>query len=179
VLTNPTSDAGAGPPQGLALPPVGFYCPRSIWSAGRSAEPWSSKPTARPSPAQRAGLRYQATVEKRLSETYGPAVELGPWFRYVDDSHRPRWCQPDAVILAPGDGGAPLVVEVKLRWMDTAWWQLRCLYLPVLERVFGSAFRTVAVVRSFDPAVVVPGPVHLVDSLAAAPSSDVGVVIWR
>lgn len=175
MLTFPTS---RGPEEtqvpSLALPPFGFYIPHEIKTAGRSAAPFK-RPSggAASSPAQKAGLRFQRRIEHALRTIY--SAEIGPWFRYTDAGIIPRWCQPDALILSP----RPIVIEIKTRWMDTAWWQLSQLYVPVLRKAFGCEFSPVAIVRSFDPSVMVPEqPVLLPNLNELLPDGKLGVVLW-
>jgi hypothetical protein len=99
--------------------------------------------------AQLAGLRYEKKVKDALVVHF-PKVEVGPWIEFRD-AFGLRRCQPDAILLDP-----LVVVEVKNHHDVRAWWQLRQLYAPVVEKLFGRCPAVCEIVSSFDPAVPWP-----------------------
>lgn len=70
-------------------------------------------------------------------------------------------------MLIDAQRGVIHVVEIKYSHTSDAWWQLRRLYVPVLQRIFPQNlwdFEVCEIVRWFDPAVAFPEPWKLVDN---------------
>jgi hypothetical protein len=118
---------------------------KNLTSVARASHPFGGGPN-RHTEAQANGLRYEKKVMDALAVHF-PTVEVGPWLEF-HDAHGRRTCQPDAVLLDP-----LCIVEVKARHDIRAWYQLRKLYGPVVERLFGRPPHVVEITASFDPAV--------------------------
>jgi hypothetical protein len=78
--------------------------------------------------AQKAGLRYEAAVLKRLDLLY-EKVEKGPWI-YYSTGGRGHICQPDGLVWLRPD--LICVVEVKLTWVKGAREKLLKFYGPIV-----------------------------------------------
>lgn len=146
---------------GSSLPPPTYvrYLPQGeISDAWISQEPPRSGKPVRPSPSQKAGIAF----ERRVGEWAGAGGFAGdilrsPWLAFVDGGRARHWCQPDLVF---DDGVSLVVVEAKLRFSADAWWQLKRLYTPVLQKIFPlrDPIISLCVCKSFDPTVVSPEP---------------------
>lgn len=113
-------------------------------------------------------MRYERNVHAEFSSRYGDGQRPdsiwlpGPWLEFWEQgARRPRWCQPDGILLQPRAGHL-VIVEVKLRHIADAYWSLFYLYAPVLACIFPRSVWTRAlceVVRWYDPAE--PFPPHI------------------
>ena len=81
--------------------------------------------------AQKAGLRYEASVVKRLKALYKD-VRAGPWILYKA-ANMSGICQPDALVWI--NSKLLVVVEVKLSRQQTARDKLLHFYGPLVERL--------------------------------------------
>lgn len=127
------------------------------------------------------GVRYERKAQAHLLATLPDSYVPGPWLRYYSSSRGESFCQPDGWIIDL-ERGVITIVEIKLRHTSTAWWQLRQLYEPVTQRLFGTElwdYAVLEVCRWFDPATVFPEQVIKCSSPARAPDSGFGVHIWR
>lgn len=124
------------------------------------------------SAAQKNGLRYEENVQRTLL-ALDHRYLASPFVRFSDDSGQ-RYCVPDGVL----DSAAGFVVyEVKFQHTADAWWQLRKLYQPVLEKL--KPVRVVEICHIYDPATPFPEPVQLSLDLAAQFDRDIfGVIRW-
>lgn len=125
------------------------------------------------------GIRYEKKVHVYLTEFYGEAYIPSPWIKFFAEG-RYRWCQPDGIHL-DFLRGVITIVEVKYQHTTDAWWQLRCLYEPVLRVIFPPhlwKFEVCEVVKWYDPAVVFPEKTVLAQEMAM-PHSAFKVHIWR
>ena len=106
------------------------------------------------SAAQKSGLRYQRQVCDELRVQFGSAAVLvGPWLEYRLGIER-RYCQPDAIV---SHRDLVFVFEVKLSSTTDAWWQLRHLYGPVVQKLYPSSrLVLVNVVKSHYPEIRFP-----------------------
>lgn len=105
------------------------------------------------------GVRYERKAQEYLGlVALGlPTVVLrhSPWIEFLDKSGR-RWCQPDALLTCPEEKTG-IICEIKYQHTSDAWWQLKHLYAPVLERALpGYRFALVEIVHWFDPATAFP-----------------------
>lgn len=104
-----------------------------------------------------------------------------PWLHFrSESSEKWRWCQPDG-LLVDIERGIITCVEVKYSHTENAWWQVRKLYLPVLEKLFPPALwrlQACEVVKWYDSAVVFPEPVELAAEIGK-PSDRFKVHICR
>jgi len=85
--------------------------------------------------AQKAGLRYEAAVVRRL-KTMFKDVREGPWILYKA-ANKSGICQPDALVWL--DGKFVLVVEVKLTHQSPARSKLVDFYGPLVQELHKSA----------------------------------------
>ena len=116
-----------------------------------------SGPSTSSRASQQAGLRYERKVRDFLRETFPPwRLDWQPRFSFKDGCGSRRCIQPDAIMLPPSSGAA-VVLEIKLTHSLAAWEQLRRLYEPVLGTLYPD-LEVCAIVRSFDPGVVLPEP---------------------
>lgn len=140
-----------------------------------------------------AGLRYERKGHRYLRELYPPTCEgpggfayiESPWFRYLSKHHSNwHWCQPDGLLFNL-QGGHIIIVEFKLRHTQSAWWQTKLLYLPVLDKLFNPdqrklfTFSIVEVVKWFDPEEPFPTGFRFVKQLHQIAKGNFGVHIWH
>jgi len=125
------------------------------------------------------GLRYEARVQKYLIAKYGDCYIPGPWIQFYDPNQ--RICQPDG-LLFDLERGRIILVEIKLRHCQEAYWQLQKLYLPVLREMFPYSLWEICcieIVRWYDPEVQWPVKHILREKVEDAPSSIIGVHIYN
>lgn len=129
---------------------------------------------------RRAGVKYEARVHEHLRSLYGGAYVPSPWFQYQDEAEsRVRYCQPDA-LLFDSKLRRLIIVEVKLRHTDKAWWQLRHKYGPILQHVYPwMDLAYCEVVQWFDPSIPFPEMVELRPRVAMARTDEIQVTIWK
>ncbi len=111
--------------------------------------------------ALRAGKKYEQRCHEVLSrqwENLGSYLP-GPWISFHDQNRKRRLCQPDALFIR--SDGSVLIVEMKLTHTLNAWWQLRRLYQPVVERLYNREAFVLEVCRTGDPLMRYPEPVEL------------------
>lgn len=141
-----------------ALPP-GFRPVENLQTAWR-AEPDLLIPARaegdEPSVAQLNGLRYERKVREHFGQKV-PKVVVGPWF-FFRDKHGTRRCQPDMLFPL---GGWTVIAEVKLNFTTDAWWQLRKLYEPVVQKALDVPTKCMVVTEMYDPAVPWPEEIYL------------------
>lgn len=129
-------------------------------------------PSRRMTKAQRAGIRYEKKVLKRLKESFGNELLVSPWFKF-EDRHGTRYCQPDGVLYRET---RPTVIEVKLSFTPHAWWQLRKLYEPVVRRAYLlQDIYLVVICKFYDPVIHFPEPTR---SLRVPSSRTASLVEW-
>lgn len=163
------------------------FCPQPSWfrpagkvTAARFDERGSGFGPRRASGRRGEGLRYEHKALQRLDTLYPGMLVWGPWLRF-SSAGRPyeRWCQPDGLLIDV-NAGVIVVVEVKHHHTAEAWWQLERLYKPVLRHLFPEQLwriELLEVVRWFDPAVLFPCPVVLVERPTVIPLGKFGVHI--
>jgi len=121
------------------------------------------------------GVRYERQVQDYLSllALGQPEIEHrnGPWLEFTDKSGR-RWCQPDALLVNAGRQDC-IIAEVKYQHTADAWWQLKWLYLPVLQAAMpGYSFRLLEIVHWHDPLVAWPERSVLTPNVEATPRGN-------
>lgn len=106
--------------------------------------------TCQNSPAQTLGKKYETLVQKELCpfENYVP----NQWIKFHNDRGM-QFCQPDGFFKFKDH---ILLVEIKLRHSIQAFYQLRDLYSPLLQKYFDLPVRCVEIVKWFDPLVFWP-----------------------
>jgi len=128
------------------------------------------------------GVRYERKVQDHLLTSFPDKYVPSPWL-YFSDENGVHWRQPDGLLIDTR-GGKIIIVEVKYQHTTDAWWQMRRLYLPILEAIFPTAlwdYKMLEVVKWFDGTVGWPEPVrllaHPLDALTI-PGNATGVHIW-
>jgi hypothetical protein len=134
------------------------------------------------SAAQNAGLRFEAKVSEALTRKYEGFLQQVP-FKFVGD-HSPEKCILDGILFHhPKMVNRELIlVEMKKRHTADAWFQLRYLYHPVVQRVFQNYnLRLLEICKEFELGVVLPEPYQLHRSVEdfIINGSSFGVVCWR
>lgn len=166
----------SGLPEGLSAPslppPRGFKPVEHAYDVVQL--PRNPHPPSRTrSGAKLAGLRYEKKIKEHLTRTFGADAILAPWFSFSDGGKR-RCCSPDALIRR---GDHFVIVEIKIRHVVDSWWQLRHLYLPVLEQWRPmSQFRLLTIVGSYDPSTFYPEITPLVYDFAEIPEDRIAVM---
>ena len=128
------------------------------------------------------GVRYEKKVQDHLSAFYGDRYIPSPWLRFfpAGEQARWRWCQPDGILLDLLRGRIT-IIEVKYQHTSDAWWQVKHLYLPVLQVLFPEKWWTFdfcEVVKWYDPAVLFPEKIVLAQEVSI-PHPAFKVHIWR
>lgn len=160
----------------VLLPPRGFRPASNLLYVQDCANPFTRR--SKSSRVQRSGLAYERKVKEMLRRRFGDRANLGQWFKFFD-GYRTRYCQPDAIVQ---EEEGILIVEIKLRFSDLAWWQLKELYLPVVRKYFRvPSCRLLCLCKSFDPnaAVCLPEIIPLIDNWNPRIPGCVYAQIWR
>lgn len=98
-------------------------------------------------------------------------LRLGQWLEFVDKSGK-RWCQVDALML-DREKKVGIIYEVKYQHTSDAWWQLRHLYLPVLEAAAPEIrWGLMEIVHWYDPQVPFPERPVLTPELTSVPKAN-------
>ena len=148
------------------LPPP---APEAFRPAGRVLAANFSQPPAirkrRYTGRRLEGIRYEKKVQAHLAAFYGEQYLASPWLRFfpAGEGARWRWCQPDGLLFNFARGRIT-IVEVKYQHTSDAWWQVKHLYLPVLQVMFPEklwTFDFCEVVKWYDPATPFPEKVVL------------------
>lgn len=131
------------------VPPLNFKPIKgNIVKAWESVRPPSFNAEGKQSAAKKAGLMYERKAKVALERVFrGKDTRDGQWLGFTDSSGA-RACQPDFLVVFPT---FVVIVEIKVNHCELAWWQLRRLYSPVVERVFGWPTVLVEVVKHYDP----------------------------
>lgn len=126
--------------------------------------------------AQKAGLRYEARVCEAMAKEFGPSFVPQPTISFTDAGGS-RAAIPDGLLRV---GDAVGIVEIKYTHTPLAWWQLRKLYEPLLQRLTTNKIILFEVCHSYDPAVDFPEPYGFIHSLRSPPTLyPVQVLQWR
>jgi hypothetical protein len=141
--------------------PTGFRKVENLQSAWLSQHPpfFAKSAEEKPSVAQLAGVRFEKRAHQVFNDLKLPGVRGGPWFTFRD-THGTRWCQPDILVEFPYH---TLIVEAKHNHTTDAWFQLRQLYEPVVEKALERPCKLMAMVEHFDPSVPWPEDFELFD----------------
>lgn len=128
------------------------------------------------------GIRYERKVQDYLEETFAGLYVPSPWFLFKEVGvDKPRWCQPDGLVILPYTGQIT-IVECKLQHTADAWWQLKFLYLPVIANAFPHdlwQYGICEVVKWYDPATTFPEKVKMRASLKDSRPNEFGVHILK
>lgn len=137
-------------------------------------------PEKKRSAAQRLGISYERKALAHLAIELPHEVLNHPAFRFRSagkafDEH----AIPDAIYLAKS---VLTIFEIKIRHTADAWYQLRKLYLPVVQKAYpGYAINLVEVCKGFDPSIRLQGEVQLVEDLDSFTSEAriaFGIYLW-
>lgn len=166
------------------IPQTDFPAPQGFRPAGifRGAE-FAQPPALRKkryTGRRLEGIRYEKKVHAYLEALYGNKYLPSPWLRFFTQEGKWRWCQPDGLLLDVVKGRIT-IVEVKYQHTADAWWQVRCLYEPVLRSMFPPhlwEFECCEVVKWFDPLTLFPEKTVLAQEVSMHHSSF-KVHIWR
>lgn len=125
-------------------------------------------------------MRYEARVHEYLRSIYGGAYIAAPWFQYQDAGEtRVRYAQPDG-LLFDRRLSRVVVVEIKLRHTDKAWWQLKHKYGPIVRHVYPwMEIAYCEVVQWFDVSIPFPELVELRPAVRMAKPDSIQVTIWK
>ena len=119
-------------------------------------------------------MKYELAAHEHFRSLF-PGWRANQWIHFSDASGA-RWCQPDGFADL---GDRLLLVEFKYQHTAEAWEQLRLVYGPLLEYIFGKRVVILETVKWFDCAVVCPEPVNLVADPREWAGEALGVHIWR
>lgn len=126
------------------------------------------------------GVRYERKAQSYLEQVYGESYVASPWLRFRSNTDSDwRYCQPDGLHF-DFRSGLIVIVEIKLKHTAQAWWQVRELYQPVLECLFGNLWQFAAceVVKWYDPHTYFPEAITPTPDLAALHPGSFGLHIW-
>lgn len=128
------------------------------------------------------GIRYEGKIHLLFEERLGSIYIASPWFRFLEvGNDKPRWCQPDALIIDFARGQIT-IVECKLQHTADAWWQLKWLYLPVIAKAFPGThwkYGLVEVVKWYDCATAFPEEVKMCANILHIRPGEFGVHICK
>ena len=179
VSRGTTPSAGeCGPSLMVSAPPSGFRSAEGVTSAWPvSKGPFARPPTLRGrSAAQKIGIRYERKALARLSQEHGAAFIPHQWLKYRvgDNTH---FCQPDGLHF---EGECITIVEVKARFTSDAWWQLKKLYGPVVQRAYTpKQLEYLIICKSFDPWTSFPEEYNTILRFTHAKRGVINVYPWR
>lgn len=152
-----------------------------IVSAGFAKNPPPFDTGGRTRGVRRLGQVYEYKWQEYAEQRFDYYVP-SPWLVFRSET-KPyvQWCQPDGLLFLP-EKLSIIIVEVKLRHTDVAFWQIEKLYEPVLRKCFEGrtwSFRRLEVVKWFDPAAYFPCDPQLVQDPELTPRKGMGVHIWK
>lgn len=130
--------------------------------------------------ARHAGVLYEKKARAKLRELL-PGISCSLWWDFYDQRSR-RAIQTDAVYFAKLDT-IITIFEIKKSFTSDAWWQLRKVYEPVIQAWAGASYiNVVEVCSSFDPVVVMPEEIEVIENLplwVKERNSRMGVFVCR
>lgn len=128
------------------------------------------------------GVRYEQKGHEHFMQQYGIMYVPNPWFLFQEEeTNRPRWCQPDALLFNPAQGKLH-IFEFKYQHTSDAWWQLKQLYFPIIRSLFPSDLWSIhlcEIVKWYDPATVFPQAVVMSAEPTLSLPGEIGVHIWK
>ena len=151
----------------LCPPPRRVRPAGEILSATFVAPPPFVVPHRTKNKARANGIRYEKKAHAYLEEAFPDSIVLGPWIKFrAKGQAKAIYCQPDALILDIRLGTIT-VIEIKLKHTSDAWWQVRRLYLPLVQSIFGEEWDYIAVevAKWFDPHTKFPEWFEFADSI--------------
>lgn len=128
--------------------------------------------------AKDSGLRYEAKVQEFLLTQY-PEYIASPQIEFHDDSGK-RFLVPDGLLRLQNRW---VVIEIKIRHMPEAYWQLERNYAPVLQEATSKPIQCIEICKSFDPSMPSPVSPFLIENLDfwihnPTTIAQFGVYIW-
>lgn len=134
------------------------------------------------SAAQNEGLRFEEKVSQELTLRYEYFLPQVP-FRFTT-SYGTEKCILDGMLFKHRslETHEIVLVEMKKRHTADAWFQLRQLYFPVVQKAFPrSSLRLLEICKQYEPGVRLPEPYKLHKTLCEYLESGApfGVVSWR
>lgn len=140
----------------------------------------SGKKKGKLSPAQKAGLAYEAKVLSDLLIDLESCV-FHPALKFSSREHLYEYCIPDAMATSKC-GKVVTIIEIKARHTQDAWMQLHNLYLPVVRAIWPDRhINLLEICKEFGPDVQLPGKSSVVDDLFSwieSPQKLYGVFPW-
>lgn len=168
----------------LPPPPRNFTAVQGLqWAIIVGDSPSFIKPKRKPTGRRLQGVKYEALVVDYVMKDFAHCFVPGLWLKFQAASGL-KWCQPDG-LLFDFQRGIITIVEVKYQHTTDAWWQMRRLYLPVLEKLFPPhlwKFRMLEIVKWYDPFVPWPEGIQLIPNLGRVHTLEencTGVHIWK
>ena len=131
--------------------------------------------------AKYLGIKYEEKVQKLLLQEFKGKYAPSPWFKYFDaGDEKLKYCQLDGVYVDV-KRNLIVLVEMKLRHTQAAWWQLQRKYLPVLRHVYGEKYKyaLVEVCKWYEGTEPFPVPISLRPSVADARPGKFQVTICK
>jgi hypothetical protein len=139
-------------------------------------------PNQRRSAAQSLGLRYEKKALVHLLQELDENVSFHPAFKFQSANAKfPQYAIPDALYLSKDN--VLTIFEIKLKHTADAWYQLKRLYLPIVEKAypgFAGRINLCEVCANFDTSIRLPS-IEMVDNLqqwTAAHRAAFGVYLW-
>lgn len=168
--------------------PVTHYVKRRAGNVSSATLLWGQAgfepggPQRGKSAAQNEGLRFERKVSRELCSRFPFFLQQVP-FRFTSDFVTEKCILDGMIFRAEGLAERELcLVEIKRRHTADAWFQLRYLYHPVVQRAFpGWRVRLLEVCKQFEASVALPEPYRLHLSIRAflEEGGAFGVVCWR
>lgn len=129
------------------------------------------------------GLRYEAKVQRHLSERFGYEYVPSPWFKYsvAKSPNVVNFAQPDGLLVQPKRGRIT-IVEIKYNHCAESYFQLVDKYLPLVEAFFDKSiwtFPLVEVVKWYDRDTSYPVDIHMCRDIDVCRPGEIGVHICR
>ena len=167
-------------------PPLGFeeaYDVTSVCEVGEQPVTPGGFRKSAASAAIAEGLRYEVKAQEHLGKLFLSLgnFQAGIALRFTNAAGKSRNCIPDAVVSSPS-APFPLIIEIKLRHTELAWFQLRKLYQPVVEKYFNKPCIVMEVCKQFDPSTTFPEePLLVTDPVEffLSGASAFGIYVWK
>lgn len=123
------------------------------------------------------GLRFENKIVNTLEAQFGNSFISGIPFRFSTVYSAFNVCIPDGLLIS---GDRIIILEMKLRHTADAWWQLKKLYKPVVEKALNKNTRLLEICKYYEPEVRVPESQPVFNSIDQFLYSkvDFGCVIW-
>jgi len=134
------------------------------------------------SAAQNDGLRFEEKVSRDFTSTYDYFLSQVP-FRFTT-AYGTSKCILDGMLFKHHllEEHEVVLIEMKRRHTADAWFQLRRLYFPVVQKAFPrKSLRLLEVCKHYEPGVKLPEPYKLHKGMAdfLESGSPFGVICWR